>query len=458
MTSSRPLGSGLTSVQATRRQLLGFGAAGLGLAALGLAGCTPQGSATASKTFTFTFWGTGAEKTAVSQVVNGFAKTNGLTGKPESIPQNYETKLNTLIAANNAPDSGYLTEGMAMRLGTQGKVVNGLEMKGSSDLLPSVVHYYNSDSAATGPALEAQALWYDGKAFKDAGVTAPFTAKTAWTWDDYIKAADALTVDTNGKHPSESGFNPASIVRYGTTAPSGVITLVALLKSNGIDLFDDKGTKTNIDSPEAIEVLQNIADLIFEHRVAPTTAQSTALGGTAAQLMGSGKVAMVADGQWALIDLAASKVDYQVAVLPKFKEYYTCANSSAVGVFTSSKLRDEGLQFAADLTDPAKNPLFANGLWMPVTKKYYTDEAAIKSWIDNKVHPKDYRTAVLEPTLNNSVSWPAYKYKNFSAISGAFFGTLPAFFVQKTDIKAKAKQLAAQVNPLMQGAYPDTKH
>ena len=452
----------------SRRNFLQLSLGGASAAALATAGCsnftssTPSnkgsgGAGGAGGNFTFTFWGTGAEKAAVSKVINEYAQSKSMTAKPQSIPDNYETKLNTLLAANTPPDAGYLTESMAMRLGEQGKIVSIAGKSGFDEFLPGTVHSWAPDQSVSQTAVEVLAFWYDSDATSAAGVTPPAASADAWDFAALAEAADKLTVDDDGRHPSESGFNAGKVKVYGVAAPTGLTALTALLKSNGVDLFDEQGTKTNIDSPEAIEVLQNVADLIFKHRVSPTPAQTTTFGASTALLLASKRVAMAIDGQWALLDLAQTKgLKFDVAVLPKFDTPVTTIVGGASAVFTASKNVDAGLELLLQLGDPMKVPLYANGLWMPLQRKYYTDEAAVASWVDNDVHPANYRSAVIEPTLANPVPYPSYKIKNFtSTISATLNNGLTPLFTKQTDIAPAVQKLAASVNKQMQGAYPD---
>jgi multiple sugar transport system substrate-binding protein len=454
--------SEMAAASTSRRQFLRLTLGGVSAAAL--ASCSNFQSSSSSGsgsagggTFTFTFWGTGAEKDAVNKVVNQFCQSKGLTPRPQNIPGDYETKLNTLIAANTPPDAGYLTESMAMRLGEQGKIVSVAGKSGFTDYLPATLHHWAPDKAVSQTAVEVIALWYDADAAGKAGVTPPATSAQAWDFTALAEAADKLTADDNGRRPSDSGFDAKKVKRYGVAAPTTLPVLVALLKSNGVDLFDAQGTKTNIDSPQAIQVLQNVADLIFKHRVAPTPAQATTFGASTALLLGSKRVAMAMDGQWALLDLGQAKgLTYDVGVLPRFQTPLTCIIGGASGVFASSKNQDAAMELLIQMGDPTKVPLYANGLWMPMQKKFYTDQAALASWVNNDVHPKGYKTAVVDPTLDNPVPYPSYKIKNFtSTISTTLNNGLNALFTKQTDIAAAVKSLASRVNQQMQGAYPD---
>ncbi|RIJ45077.1 extracellular solute-binding protein [Clavibacter michiganensis subsp. insidiosus] len=439
-----------------RRQFLAWAGSAAAIAAL--AGCSSPGDT--KESLTFTLWGTGNEKDAVSKVVNDFAAANKLKGNAQSYPQDYETKLNTLLAGNSAPDAGYLTEGMAMRLGEQGQLYNVLENPAFESFLPSALHYYAPGKAVSQTCIEATALFYDEDAVKEAGVTVPSTAADAWNWDDFITAADKLTIDREGRHPSESGFDASSVERYGTTVPYLLRPLVGVMASNGVDLFNEDGTKSLFDSDGAIQVMQALSDLIYEHRVSPNVAQTTELGASTGLQLASKKVAMAVDGQWSLLDLNAAKADglnYNTGVIPGFGQgASTVVLSGANGVFEKSNNREASLELLLALADPEQVSLYADGLWMPPEEKYYTDPAAMASWMDNDNHPSNYRTAVADMAMNNSVTFPSYRLKNFSEIDLAITNTLTSMFTQRTDIAAECKKLAASVNGLMQGVYQDT--
>ncbi|MBK0297176.1 hypothetical protein IAE22_35615, partial [Bacillus sp. S34] len=51
----------------------------------------------------------------MTDVVNKFASAKHLQGNAQAYPQNYDTKMYTLIAANTPPDAAYLTEPMSMQ-------------------------------------------------------------------------------------------------------------------------------------------------------------------------------------------------------------------------------------------------------------------------------------------------------------------------------------------------------
>jgi len=92
--------------------------------------------------------------------------------------------------------------------------------------------------------VESQVLYYRKDRFEKAGIKPPTT------FDEYLKAAKALTVDTDGD---------GKIDQYGVAIlggmPSNYFFFSAFLWANGADYFDENNNVV-IDSPEAIEALE----------------------------------------------------------------------------------------------------------------------------------------------------------------------------------------------------------
>lgn len=92
--------------------------------------------------------------------------------------------------------------------------------------------------------MESQVLYYRKDLFEKAGIKPPTT------FDEWLKAAEALTVDTDGD---------GKIDQYGIAVlggmPSNYFYFSAVLWANGADYFDENNNVV-IDSPEAIEALE----------------------------------------------------------------------------------------------------------------------------------------------------------------------------------------------------------
>lgn len=418
------------AAQLDRRGFLKFGGAAVagaaGLGALAACGGTSVGGSggggtSGSGDLRFAYWGSSYEQKAIANMLSDFGKSHkGTNVTPLYVPYvNYATKMSTLVASGTQPDVAYLDNVQLYQLAAKGKLVNLLpylkKYPQLADRLPSSYFWYGKDQLVASQLAEGvQILFSNKKAFSDAGADLPpGDVSSAWTWDQFVSAADRTTLDNNGKRPSESGFDPKHVRQFGTTSPINSGFMYALLRSNGADMFDETGTKYTLDSPAAVEVIQNMQDLIYKHRVAPTPAQAGGANAptTTVQLQ-TRRIAMAVDGDWTLLDLGQTDLQYGVGVLPKYQKPLTTAGGAAGAVFKDSKNLDKAMELYAFYNDPQHVNLFKNGLWMPLQKKYYTDPASIQTWASGKIYPDNFKTAVIDPTLNNSVVWWAQSMKN----------------------------------------------
>ena len=298
-----------------RRQVLQLG----GLTALaGLAGCSGKslgdsgsGSGGGATQLQFMYWGPPSSRRRSTSMLKAFEQENTrVTVKPLFTPADYDTKLNTLVASNRAPDVAYMSADPGYRLAEQGKLVNLYDvLRQVPGRSPTVCRAPTSGgtrarpTAPRAPTRSCALVQQAGLA--DAGVDLPpAAADKAWPGTRSSQNAYKLTLDQNGKHPDEAGLRPEADPAVRRLDQLRRRNLVAFLLSNGIDFADEAGTKSLLDSPEAIEVFQNLTDLMYKHRVAPTPAQLGNNAPSTTVQLKTRRVAMVVDGQWTLLDLS----------------------------------------------------------------------------------------------------------------------------------------------------------
>jgi multiple sugar transport system substrate-binding protein len=447
----------------SRRDVLRMGGLGA-LGALGtaaLAGCADNGgSGGGDVALQFMYWGSSFEQKAVEKMLAAYEdRAEGTSVEALYTPQEYETKINTLVASNRVPNVAYMDSGMAYRLADQGKLINFFPyLKKYPDLanrLPYTYYWYGKNKLlGTQTANEVILLWYNKQTFTDAGVDVPpAEAASAWPWDTLVENADRLTLDQSGKRPSESGFNPKQVRQFGLSANFNNYGWYPLVRSNGGDFCDETGTKYVLNSPEAVEVFQNLQDLMYEHRVAPTPAQTGNNAPTTTVQLQTKRIAMAIDGQWVLLDMAQSDLDYGIGVLPKFVEPTTIGFAAASVAFTGDH-DDETVELYMFHNDPRYVDLYKDGLWMPLEEKYYSEPEAIDSWTKNDSHPPEFRTAVVDYTLNNSVPMFDQRLKNIDAIAEVLTPAIQQIQTGKAKAQEVLDALQSKVEPLLEGWYP----
>lgn len=310
---------------------------------------------------------------------------------------NYYSKLNTLIAANSCPDIffssedtliSYAKKGMALDLAPY-FAAEGIDMVDYYH--PATMYVEDGKVYSIANGVSCMVMFYNKKLFEEKGVEPPSTDPlNPWTWDQYVDAAIALTEDSSGRHPNEEGFDPNSIVTYGTLAPTNRNAMMPLLYSNEASYFNDDASGLNLDTPEAKEVLQNVADLMLVDHVAPAAAMSKSLPAVQ-QMFKDNQLAMSIDGAWSYLAFKTDDIDVGIAPLPMYKKALTVAWASAYLLSSQSKNPEAAVRFLMDFIDPEKNPDQLTFMSGPALKDMYAEEK-LAGWLEtNDFYNEDYR-------------------------------------------------------------------
>lgn len=432
----------------------------------GVSGCG-QGQASSGSnnaggqdtTISFMFWGSNFEQKGQAQAVSDFEKQNpNITVKTSIIPSDYQTKLNTLMASNQLPDTSYLDEGQAAVWGSEGHILNMApyvkKYKQLQGWIPETKIYWAPGKFTTMNTLETELLYYNPTLFKKAGLATPPTDPSkAWTWSQFVQVAQELTVDDHGLHPNQPGFDPNHIVQYGINMPIGGLTgWYPYLLSNGGEITNANGTKYEMNSPQAVQAFQDIHDLIYKYHVMPTPANQSTLPATNV-LLQTNKFGMVMDGQWNLLSFAQSHIQVGVAALPKIAKPADYLFSGAGVIYSSTKHPDAAVKFDIFETNPLSS-LVTGGLWMPVEKDYYSNPKLLDKWTNNAAHPAGYKTTVPDYVLNYDSGDPETIYKNWPKIDSVIEQKLSLIWDNKQPVQQVLNEIGKQVQPLLQGKWP----
>jgi len=427
-------------------------------------GCSSSGSKSDdgdSVTLEFTYWGSVMEKKVIEDLVKKFEEENSdIKIDAQHIPEDYQTKMNTLMGSKNLPDVAYLDEGIALDWATEGRIMDITpffdDYPHLEDKLPETYYYYE-EGQTIGTMLGAEiANVFYNKDIVDSveGVEIPSSAEEAWTWDEFVEVAQKLTIDNNGNNALSPDFDSGSIKQYGVNIPIWYVTWYPLLKSNGGDITNEDGTEFTMNSPEAVEVFQNLQDLMYKYHVAPTPTQQENLPATSIALQ-TKQVAMTIDGQWINLDLDESGLNYGIGVLPTYNEPVTVIVGSPSVIFSDTEYPEESAKFYAFLNDPQYvSELTSNGLWMPTETKYYTEDEYIEEWTNTSARPPEYKEATIDYTLDYGIRGPIYDLKNWPEIDTEIGSKLDNIFLNKKTAQEALDELEETVTPLLDGVYP----
>lgn len=414
---------------------------------------------------TFMYWGSPQEKEAVDNMVAKFEESHpNIDITTQHVPDAFDEKITTMLASGTEPDVAYLSEAMALDWATQGKLLDltnyfKSDPEAANRLPATYYNYGEGKTIGTNTAGEIGMLFYNKDIFDKAGVAyPPAEGSKAMAWNDFVEMAKQVTFDVNGNNAASPDFDPENIETFGVSFPRWWLGYMPFIYSNGGKFASDDGMKLLLNEPAAVEVLQNLQDLIYKHHVAPTPAQSEALPASEI-MMETGKVAMTIEGHWKTLDYSQIEAKWGMGVLPKYKEPMTMLLGAPTVIFASTEHPEEAFEFYKYHNSPEVVDLFAKGLWMPLQKEYYTDEAKIKSWLEGipNIYPPEARTAVIDYTLNYTpIQPPAYWLKNyFQIVSEAVDPALELLWTGEATAQEAADQAVRDAEPLMQGKWTD---
>lgn len=395
----------------SRRDFLRASAGFTGLAFL--AACAPAGApastgdaaAPSAEAVTVTFMGWGAieEDEGVRAAIKQFeSEQSAVKVTWLHTPENYQDKLLTDIAAGTPPDTAFIGGDVYRQFIKDGQLLD-ITDKLKTDALVGAPDYFiqpQEEQRCTsegkwygiGSCWVAPHIYYNADLFAEMGIEPPSNdPEKAWTWAQFLEVAQAMTVDINGKHPTDDGFDPDNVERYGVDWPTWWVPLHSAILCNGGDWTDSETGLFVLDKPEATEAIQNISDLVNKYHVAPAGTALQALGMSNTQMIDSGKLAMAVDGSWALSWIYKIKPKLGTAVLPGMAvKTGTNMQAHLHSGFASTKHPEEAWQWVRFLSTPFYQSQFCkSGLWLPSQTGLMTEEG-LATWITPGVHPEGF--------------------------------------------------------------------
>lgn len=279
---------------------------------------TEAGSASAKTKLVFWNGLTGSDGVTLDGIVKNFCVANpDVSVRVEKMVWGtyFDKLLTSLVSGNGAPDLFLLHEFEIPQFASQGVLYETSDFfkpKGEldkKDYEPEYIKALLYEGKTYGVPLDRHGwgVVVNKELFKKAGLDPAKTPKNA---KEFIDLATKLTLDKNGKHPSESGFDEKNVVQWGTLVSWTKPNFLTLLWQNGGDWNDGKGNAT-FNTPEARKTLQFWYDLIWKYKVSPKPA-----GYDGWQSFAGGKLAIIPEGCWFYNFLVENKVPFGVWEYP----------------------------------------------------------------------------------------------------------------------------------------------
>ncbi|MBV7336212.1 sugar ABC transporter substrate-binding protein [Chloroflexi bacterium TSY] len=389
-------------------------------------GAAGDGAADAAVTeISFMGWDGAEEDEGVRAAIEVFQEEQpGISVNWLHTPENYSEKFLANLAAGTPPDTAFIQGDKYRTFIRDGVLMDITDQLEADDLLGAEDYFIQPQEFdrctsegrwyGIGSCWVAPHIYLNADVFADAGIDAPTNdPDEAWSWDHFVDVAKQLTVDINGNHPGDSGFDPDNIDQWGVHWPTWWIPLHSAIVSNGGDWVDSDTELLILDTPEATQAIQMIADLVLVHNVAPQGSAMQELGMSNTQMLENRKLAMAIDGSWALAWMHKIEATLDTAVLPALGENpATDMQAHLHSALTGTSHPEEAWEWVRFLSTPFYQTQFCKiGLWLPSQSALMTDEG-LDEWITDGVHPTDYEKIATEflprfgDVLYQPIGWP----------------------------------------------------
>jgi len=284
-------------------------------------------------------------------------------------------KLMGMIAAGNPPDVMSIHGAFYIPLAAKGALLDLdplIEQDAAFDLddfYPQLVRLCRWEDALYSLPRYASVyvLFYNKDMFDAAGVPHP---SASWTWDDFLQAAQRLTVRSD---------NPAER-RWGCAIDFWGARVYPWIWQNGGEVLDDTRTRCVLNSPESVEALQFLVDLKRKHKVARPTQPGESR--ETREWFRDGRIAMLQSGAWDIQTFQESPaLHWEVAPLPRRKRQATLMGMENYSIAAATRHPEAAWELFKFLLGPHSQQTMADELDKQPPRRSVADGAYLAAQV-----------------------------------------------------------------------------
>lgn len=371
----------------------------------------------------------------------------------------YWQKLQTEMAAGTAPDLFWDHVTYFPTFVANGQLLS-LTPYINKDKLNTSIYYpqllkqyqYQGQTYGLPKDWDTIAIFYNKNLFKKDGITMPKNL----TWNpqnggSLIKLAEQLTVDANGKHPGDPGFNPNNITQYGLASYNSNQSLYYnFMAENGATILNKQfGNQVQFGSPQGVQAMQNVIDWIYKYHVSPPGSEGANVANAPQniqKLFEEGKVAMYMDGDWDLTPVvAASNFKVGIAPLPTGPNgRVTVMNGLSDAIYAKTKYPQQAWELEKWLASPQSEKILSNGgyVWAGIPS---VAPGFASAWQKKGVNV----TPFLDESKGKTISFPITQ--NWGQAENAIDQEFELMWLGKVPVPQAVKTAVQQANAALSG-------
>ncbi|NLU52914.1 MAG: sugar ABC transporter substrate-binding protein [Clostridiaceae bacterium] len=273
----------------------------------------------------------------------------------DSNPADYDTRLTTQLSGNAGPDLFWVSAARGAQFAARGVMMDITDrMKSSNKPAANLDDYYEASFDpfkkdgkiyAIPWIMQPVVLYVNQDALDKAGVT----IDDNWNWDAFMDAAKKLTLDKNGKHLGESGFDANNVVQWGFTL-NGWPPVQMFIWQAGGEVIAPDFSSSPIDTPEAMKGFKFYRELL-DSGVVPS--QQTIRDRGFDQMFRDGQVAMFMGGAADSLDTRVDSFKCVVREVPAGPTGIkaTFVDLLGMGINAKTKNPDAAFEALVDLSE-----------------------------------------------------------------------------------------------------------
>ncbi len=359
----------------------------------------------------------------------------------------YFDKLQTMLAANSAPDVIYPATHQAYQLAAKKQIIDLMPFvkKDKLDLkayIPSVLNMYQYKSGKTtvlqGLPIDTATfvIFYNKDMFDAAKVPYP---TDNMTWDQFFEMSKKLVKDTNGD---------GKIDQYAIHWDTNNYWSLFVYQMTGKYMFDNlyEPKQFLLKNANQVQALQRYADVIAKYHLAPTPSQR----GQITDLFLAGNAAMNMIGHWRVPTYNASvKFRWDVAALPHGKFPANRGDGSCFSISKDCKNPAQAWEFVKYLAGPdapGVMKLLSLGQMVPSQTKLTQSELFLNTPGQVKINKKAFLAGrqTMIPMYQPFTTW-------YNEWENGFLGAFNDMWEGKTTAAQAVKNITPKVEALMSG-------
>lgn len=385
----------------------------LSLLLLFLAGCGGSSNSGQTVHLTYALWDKNQQPTYQKSIDQFESLHPNIKVTIEQNPwTEYWQKLDTQIAGHSAPDVFWDHVAYFPQLVQEGALMN-LTPLIQKDHLDLSVYYpqllkpyqYQGNSYGLPKDWDTITLFYNKTLLQQQGLSADNLTWNPTDGGSFLKLLQQLTIDNNGHHPDQAGFDPQAVKQYGFVSLNSdqEIYLNYIAMNGGSFLDKPFGTHLTFNQPPAVQALQFLVDLILKWHVSPPASETNNASNIAEQMFASGKAAIIETGSWNTSFIASqTNFPFGIAQLPAGPQgRVSVFNGLADAISAKTQHPQEAWELFKWLASPQSEQIVGtNGTVWPGVQS--ADQSFLQYWQQKNLDV----SAFLQEAQGTTVSFP----------------------------------------------------